>query len=191
MNNQSIFAFCIRICISTALAVTTSFFFLYVSRADNPQAQAGYPTRVTIPTIGLDQKIQPVGIIPVIVDGNTYFTWDVLDNHVGWHNRSALLGQTGNTVLSGHSNVKGRVFYNLYKLHIGDEITIMSGEQSYRYRITQKLLVQEKGASIETRIKNAQWIASTEDERLTLVTCAQPGATHRLIVVARPVSKIH
>ncbi|HRV94858.1 MAG TPA: hypothetical protein P5526_22050 [Anaerolineae bacterium] len=50
-----------------------------------------------------------------------------------------------------------------------------------------KLLLQEKGASIETRIENARWIAPTEDERLTLVTCAQPGATHRLIVVAYPV----
>ena len=58
--------------------------------------------------------------------------------------------------------------------------------KEYRYIITQKFLVREVGVPLETRIKNAQLIAPTQDERLTLVTCSQPGATHRLIVIARP-----
>jgi sortase (surface protein transpeptidase) len=55
--------------------------------------------------------------------------------------------------------------------------------------VIQKLLVQEKGVSVETRVQNAQWVAPTSDERLTLVTCAGPDATHRLIVIARPVGE--
>ena len=61
-----------------------------------------------------------------------------------------------------------------------------SGDQPHQYVVVEKLLVQEKGVPLETRIKNAQLIAPTEDERLTLVTCARPGATHRLIVIAQP-----
>ena len=39
------------------------------------------------------------------------------------------------------------------------------------------------------RRANAQWIAPTDDERLTLVTCwPYISNTHRLIIVAKPVS---
>jgi LPXTG-site transpeptidase (sortase) family protein len=91
-------------------------------------------------------------------------------------------------VLNGHSNVNGAVFRNLKYVKIGDEITVFSGEQEYHYAVTQKFSVQEKGSPLEERIENAKLIGPTRDERLTLITCANPGATHRLIVVARPVS---
>ena len=187
MNNQSISTTLTRFCISTTLAVIVAFLCFSSTQADNPQRLSGYPTQITVPAVGLSQEIRPVGIIPVVVNGNTYFTWNVLDSYVGWHNLSANPGQVGNTVLSGHSDAKARVFQKLHKINIGDEIAVVSGGQNHRYIVTKKMLVQEKGASIETRIENARWIAPTEDERLTLVTCAQPGATHRLIVVAYPV----
>ena len=59
--------------------------------------------------------------------------------------------------------------------------------QEYQYLITETVLVQEKGVSMEQRVQNAQLIGPTSDERLTLITCANPGATHRLIVTAHPV----
>lgn len=189
MNNQSITTTLTRICISTTLAIIVAFLFFNVAWANNPQMENNSPTRMTIPTLGLQQEIQSVGVIPIVVDGNTYYTWDVLDNHVGWHNRSAQLGQVGNTVLSGHSDIKGQVFRDLHQVQIGDEIIVDSAGQSHHYLVTQKLLVQEKGASIETRMKNAQWISPSDDERLTLVTCAGPGATHRLLVIAYPTKK--
>lgn len=187
MNNQSISITLTRLCISTALAVTIVFLCFSLTQADSPQLPDGSPTQISVPAIGLSQEIQPVGIIPVVVNGTTYFTWQVLDSYVGWHNLSARPGQVGNTVLSGHSDAKARVFQKLHLINVGDEIVLVSGGQSRRYIVTKKLLVQEKGASIETRIDNARWIAPTTDDRLTLVTCAQPGATHRLIVVAYPV----
>jgi sortase A len=50
-----------------------------------------------------------------------------------------------------------------------------------------KTIVKEKGESVEVRRKNAQWIAPTNDERLTLVTCwPYTNNTHRVIVVAKP-----
>lgn len=187
MNNQSISTTLTRLCVSTTLAVIVAFLCFSLTQADSPQLPDGSPTQISVPAIGLSQEIRPVGIIPVVVNGTTYFTWNVLDSYVGWHNLSARPGQVGNTVLSGHSDAKARVFQKLHQINISDEIAIVSGGQIRHYMVTNKLLLQEKGTSIETRIENARWIAPTNDERLTLVTCARPGATHRLIVVAYPV----
>ena len=105
---------------------------------------------------------------------------------MGWHNLSAPLGQVGNSVLNGHSNVHAQVFRDLGQLEIGDAIVAYANGQMYRYVVTTKILVQEKGVSLEKRLENAKLILPTEDERLTLITCAQAGATHRLIIIALP-----
>jgi LPXTG-site transpeptidase (sortase) family protein len=148
--------------------------------------QSGVPTRLVIPAIALDSEVIPVGWQPAVIDGITYSQWNAADALVGWHNRSAKLGQVGNTVLNGHSDVNTEIFRNLKYVEIGDEITVFSGERDYRYTVTEKFLVEEKEVPLEERLGNAKWIAGTPDERLTLVTCANPGATHRLIVIARP-----
>jgi LPXTG-site transpeptidase (sortase) family protein len=150
-------------------------------------APYGTPTRLVIPVIALDSSVVPVGQTPVLVNGKTYGQWNTTDNLVGWHNLSAKLGQAGNTVLNGHSDVSAAVFRDLPYVDVGDEITVFSGDQVHRYVVNHKFLVREGGVALEERIQNAAWIASTQDERLTLVTCANPGATHRLILIAQPV----
>ena len=69
---------------------------------------------------------------------------------------------------------------------MGDEFTVFCGDREYRYVVTDKFLVQERHVSLAERIQNASWVAETRDGRLTLVTCANLGATHRLILIARP-----
>ncbi len=108
------------------------------------------------------------------------------NNRLGWHNLSALPGRSGNTVLNGHSDSYTRVFRNLAQIRVGEEIIVFSGQQRYRYVVARKIQVQEKGVSVEQRIENAKLILPTRDERLTLITCSGPGATHRLIVIAYP-----
>jgi LPXTG-site transpeptidase (sortase) family protein len=147
---------------------------------------AGMPIRLTIPAIALDSGVVPVDKAPVVINGETYGQWNTADNMVGWHNLSAKLGQVGNTVFNGHSDVNAAVFRNLGYVRIGDEIIVSSGAQDYRYVVTQKFLVQEGNVPLEVRIQNAAWIAPSQDERLTLITCANPGATHRLILIAQP-----
>jgi LPXTG-site transpeptidase (sortase) family protein len=149
-------------------------------------APTGTPTRLLIPAIALDSPIIPVGQTPLVVGGDVYWQWNTADHSVGWHNQSARLGQSGNTVLNGHSDINASVFRQLERVRIGDEITVLSGDQIHRYTVAHKFLVKEKDVSIEERVQNAAWIASTQDERLTLVTCAKPGATHRLIMIAQP-----
>ena len=148
---------------------------------------AGMPTRLIVPSVALDSQIMPVDKTAVVINGVSYGQWNTVDNLVGWHDLSAKLGQAGNTVLNGHSDLNAAVFRNLDYVALGDEITVFSGDQAYHYVIIHKFLVQEKDVSLEERIQNAAWVAPTPDERLTLVTCANPGASHRLIIIAQPV----
>ncbi len=50
------------------------------------------------------------------------------------------------------------------------------------------MVLNEREASIQTRMENAKWINKTDDVQLTLVTCwPKRNNTHRLIIVALPV----
>ena len=84
----------------------------------------------------------------------------------------------GNTVLFGHHNVNGAVFANLYKVVVGDEISVFAGGREYRYKVDQVLKVKEKDVSFAQMVENGKWISQTEDERLTLVTCWPPYCQH-------------
>jgi LPXTG-site transpeptidase (sortase) family protein len=172
--------------ISLLILLNFTIIPLSVQLAQAEAVTSAIPTRLLIPDIALDSAVVPVGWKRVEVEGKIYGQWKVEDNLVGWHNLSAPLGQIGNSVLNGHSNVYAQVFRNLSQVEIGDRIIVFSNNQTYSYTIAQKVLVQEKGVSTEKRLENAKLIQPTEDERLTLITCARPGATHRLIVIAYP-----
>jgi LPXTG-site transpeptidase (sortase) family protein len=149
------------------------------------QVGGSLPTRIVIAAIKLDAPITPVGLHQV--DGN--LTWDVPNYFAaGWLNRSALLGKSGNTVLDGHHNILGLVFANLKDLKAGDPIQLYSGDKKFSYAVTDLHNLVERDQPIAVRIKNAQWIQSTTDERITLVTCWPPNNnTNRLIIVAKPI----
>jgi sortase A len=126
-------------------------------------------------------------------DGTFVSDWVVPKKAAGWHMNSALPGQVGNVVLSGHHNIEGKVFRYVVDLEPGDEVTLYSDDNAYLYTVTEKYILKETGMPRYIRVKNAQWIRPTEDERLTLVTCwpyEWPGNSHRVIVVARPAGSI-
>jgi sortase A len=119
--------------------------------------------------------------------GQTVSQWLVPDFAAGWHSNSALPGQIGNTVLSGHHNIKGEVFRRLVETVHGAPIFLYAGDRWFAYRVNLTFIVPERDASSEQQLQNALWIAPTTDERLTLVTCwPYTNNTHRVIVVARP-----
>jgi LPXTG-site transpeptidase (sortase) family protein len=171
-----------------SLFILLNLSFISATPQATPVAGAAstIPTRLIIPGINLDSAVVPVGWKKIEVNGQIYGQWEVDKNLVGWHNLSATLGQTGNTVFNGHSNLYAQVFIDLGKVAIGDRILAFAGNQVYVYIVVNRFLVQEKGVPVEKRIENAKLILPTTDERLTLITCAQPGATHRLIVIAYP-----
>ena len=154
----------------------------FTSTPSGPPPAGAPPDRIVSPAIGLDAPVVPVGWTVTAESA----VWDAADYAAGWHQGSAYPGQVGNTVLSGHHNIKGKVFRYLIDLEPDDEVFLYVGETAYRYVVTEKHLFEEKGKPEEVRRANAQWIAPTDDERVTLVTCwPYTSNTHRLIIVAR------
>lgn len=101
---------------------------------------------------------------------------------------SVFPGMEGGTYLFAHStnapwNVAqyNAVFYLLRELEPGDEIYVFFLDRVYKYRMTQKEVVDAKDVS---------WLVNAKEgpERLILQSCWPPGTTwKRLIVVAEPV----
>lgn len=163
-------------------------YFVSVEHAAKRPTGQGEPIRIVIPQIDLDAPVAEIGLEAISSGGETYYQWQVPNDFIaGWHNNSARLGEVGNTVLNGHHNIYGEVFRYLIDLNEGDEIILYDNKRSYKYRVTMKELLPERNQSMETRIANAQWIAPTEDERITLVTCwPYTDNSHRLVIVAEP-----
>ncbi len=154
-----------------------------------PTADPGLaPDRIVIPRIELDASVIPVESEPLQFEGEVYAQW-LAPNYraVGWHNTSVGMGVPGNTVLNGHHNIKGEVFRDLYQLQTGDEIDLFSGDREFRYVVVYTAVLPERNQPLEVRLANAEWIQSTEDERITLITCwPYESNTHRVVVIAVP-----
>ncbi len=148
------------------------------------------PDRIVIPAIKLDAPVVPATFRDFWFQAQLYGQWVAPNSFdVGRLTTSAPLGVVGNTVLIGHHNDYGEVFGHLVDLHVGDVIQVYSGDKEFVYEIALKMILPERDQPLEVRLKNAQWIASSQDERLTLVTCwPQDNNTHRLVIVATPVN---
>jgi LPXTG-site transpeptidase (sortase) family protein len=147
-------------------------------------------TRVVIPKIGIDSKVVTVGWEIKVQKGSQYAVWQVAEYAVGHHLGSANPGDGSNIVLAGHVGGYGKIFKDLIKLTAGDQITLYSAGQQYLYIVTDKILVTEEGVSPAKQAENARYIAPTENEVMTLITCWPPTGkdrfTERVIVRAVP-----
>jgi sortase A len=148
--------------------------------------------RVIIPSIKSDSKVVEVGWDVIEQDGQEYAVWQVAEFAVGHHKNSANPGENGNIVLAGHVGGYGKVFRDLYYVRRGEQIILYSNGQQYLYTITQRLVVDEEGASPEQRAQNAQYIEPTDSEVVTLVTCwpltGKDKFKQRVIIRAEPYS---
>jgi sortase A len=152
-----------------------------------PPAEAA-PTRIVASSIGLDSTVIEVGWHKEIIDGQEISIWDVADYAAGWHKNSALPGQPGNIVLSGHHNINGEVFRYIVDLEPGDFITLYADGQPYFYQVENKFIVKDKGEPDDVRRQNARWIGPFADQRLTMIACwPYTNNTHRVIVISKPV----
>lgn len=157
--------------------------------ADADEPQGGPPVRIGIPSIGLDAPVVPVGWEARIVNGDFQGNeWETADFAAGYHETSALPGSVGNTVISGHNNIRGAVFKDLFEVNLGDRISLQDADgRTFHYEVVESFVVREEGATEAERRDNTQWIRQTPDERLTLVSCFPPWSnTHRIIVLGFP-----
>jgi sortase A len=141
-----------------------------------------------VPAIGVDASVVELGWkVKTNGRGQSFSEWEDPAEAAGWHKNSALPGKGENIVLSGHNNIAGAVFRELDLLKRGDVATIYVGDTPHEYVVDEVMIVPEKFASAQQRQENVDWIQSTGDERLTLVSCwPRDDNTHRIIVVAHP-----
>jgi sortase A len=151
------------------------------------QAATHLPYRIQIPTIDVDIPVVELGWSQSEQDGQIFSEWDVAEYAAGWHKNSALPGEGGNVVMSGHNNILGAVFRELDQLKKDDPITVWMNADLYAYAVEQVIVLPDRGISDEQRTANARWIGPFDEERLTLVSCwPRNNNTHRIVVIARP-----
>ncbi len=144
-------------------------------------------TRITIPTLDLDSPVVAVAWHVEEWGGQQVAVWDVAKYAVGHHHGSGNPGEGTNIVLAGHSGGFGAVFRRLIELQPGDEVTLYTEDRQYLYVVEEALLLQEVNVPMEERLRNARYMAPTEEERVTLITCwPVPIYDKRVIVLARP-----
>ena len=148
------------------------------------------PDRIVVPAIQLDAPVVPAKTRIIAYQGMTYSQWMAPDAFAaGWDTTSASLGLSSNIVFFGHHNVDGEVFRHLVDLQVGDLIVVYSGEEKFTYVVALKMILKERNEPVAIRLRNAEWILPSADERLTLITCwPYTSNTHRLVIVATRVS---
>ena len=113
-------------------------------------------------------EIKSIGLKAPIVDGE-----ENLDYVVAKYRSSANFGQAGNIILAGHNNMKGSIFKNLYKVKIGDIIEIKTDNNIYKYKLTERVIVNPSDSSLLTQ--------DISKKEITLITCIN-RAKERLIL---------
>ncbi|MBN1642284.1 MAG: sortase [Anaerolineae bacterium] len=149
---------------------------------------AAPPTRLSIPKLGLDVPVQPVGYKTVVERGASRLIWDTPRDVAGFHQSAAYPGERGNVVINGHRDLYSAVFRHLDALQEGDRIVLYAGDTPYAYQVIGSRILPYVGASVEDSAEHARLLGPTQEARLTLVTCTPVAlATHRLYVIATPI----
>jgi sortase A len=130
-------------------------------------------TRVSIPRINMDA---------IVIEGASRKQLSIGPGHMI---DTAMPGEPGNAVITGHRDT---FFRNIYELKRGDEIIIRRNGQIFKYQVTGKKIVEPDDLSV---------LKPTEDPQLTLITCYPTyyigPAPKRLVIfskLAQPTSEI-
>ena len=133
-----------------------------------PKAQvavADLLTRVSIPKIKLDA---------IVVEGASRKQLSIGPGHMV---QTAMPGETGNAVITGHRDT---FFRHIYELQKGDEIEVRRNGQTFKYQVTGKKIVKPEDVSV---------LKQTKDAQLTLITCYPTyyigPAPERLVVFSK------
>lgn len=116
---------------------------------------------------------------PVIVEGVA--TAD-LERGPGHYPGSALPGEVGNFVVSGHRTTYGKPFSQLDELAVGDAIVIETEDRWIIYRVTEMLIVDPSAVAVILPVPDHPGEKPTQ-RLLTFTTCnPRYSASQRLIV---------
>jgi sortase A len=122
-------------------------------------------TRVIIPKINMDA---------VLIEG---VSRKALSAGPGHMKETAMPGETGNAVITGHRDT---FFRHIYELAKGDEIQVRRNGRVFTFEVTGQRIVQPDDVSV---------LKQTNDPQLTLITCYPTyyigPAPQRLVVFSR------
>ena len=124
----------------------------------------GYPVNLQIPKIGVNAKIEWVGLDR---DNNMDVpkSWE----NVGWYSPGYLPGSVGNAVIDGHldSPFGPAVFWRLSELNQGDMVQVTdSNNNIYKFRVEKVENYPYNSFPIE------KVFGKTDRKRLNLITCS-------------------
>lgn len=153
-------------------------------------ASKGVPSRINIPSVGIDAPIVSVGLTS---SGQMDAPNSLTD--VGWYNRSAKVGESNYSILlDGHYGRPGRpgIFFNLKDIKMGDNIEVFGQtSESVLYKVVEiENLPQE-----EVDMRKALMPYSAGTESITLITCfgeydsQEADYSHRVVVYAQKVAQ--
>jgi sortase A len=142
--------------------------------ADGPLlSQGNLPTRLVIPSAGVDTPIVEVGVSR---DEAGHASWETAWRAAGHHLDSARPGQPGNMVITGHVSVADRsnvaVFKSLESVKAGDVVEVSSGDTVYHYRVSAVSVAPANAVSV---------LKSGHQSTLTLITCTR-DLKYRVVV---------
>ena len=92
---------------------------------------------------------------------------------VAKYRNSPNFGESGNVILAGHNNMKGSIFRSLHKLKIGTIVEIQNDNKIYKYKITEREIVEPNNPSLLSQ--------DLSKKEITLITCTN-HAKQRLIL---------
>ena len=102
----------------------------------------------------------------------------------GHYPGTALPGQVGNTVISGHRTTYGHPFWDADTLRPGDAIDLQVRDRIYRYRVTASHTVDPGDVAVTDPVPDNPTATATR-RLLTLTTCTPRfTAVRRLIITA-------
>ncbi len=119
-------------------------------------------------------QIPKIGVDLVVVEGVGV---EDLKKGPGHYPGTAMPGESGNAVISGHRTTYGAPFSRLDELTAGDEIIVSDASGPNKYLVTESKVVKPTAVEV---------LDDASDARLTLTTCHPKfSAKERLIVVAQ------
>ncbi|MGY1624598.1 class F sortase [Geodermatophilus sp. SYSU D00965] len=153
--------------------------------APSPVARPPAPVRLTVPALGVDAPVDPVGVRD---DGQVQLPDDV--DRVGWYRFGPVPGGDGAAVLAGHVDDREQglgALAPLREAEVGDEVRVTgaAGEVS-RWRVVSRDLVDKRALPLD------RVFGRTGPPRLVLVTCGGPFVAEtgsyqeNVVVVAEP-----
>lgn len=131
----------------------------------DPVPEGEAVARIVIPKIGVDKKVVEGVALPDLKKGP------------GHYPDSPLPGQRGNAAIAGHRTTYGAPFNRIDELVAGDEITVETVQGSFRYLVTEQLIISPTQVDV---------LDDKGDNRLTLTSCnPKYSARQRIVVVAK------